>query len=161
MASLQSEASIRRGTILITGANGGLGVAMVRELLSRPDLANHYHGIYPVREASFATRLRSALKTRSEHSNEILSLDLTRLDDVRRIASDINMRISSGLIPPIRALILNAAFLEFEEQTWTQEGYDMAFASAYLGHWLLTLLLLQSLDRESGRILVIGSSAHE
>lgn len=150
-----------RGTVLITGANGGLGVAVVREILSRPDLASNNYGIYTVREASSAARLQSALETSSEHSNDILSLDLTRLDDVRRIASDVNARISSGLIPPIRALILNAAFLEFEEQTWTQDGYDMAFASAYLGHWLLTLLLLQSLDRESGRIVVIGSSAHE
>jgi NAD(P)-dependent dehydrogenase (short-subunit alcohol dehydrogenase family) len=70
-------------------------------------------------------------------------------------------RISAGEIPPIRALILNAGFLDFGKQSWTKDGLDTTFAANYLGHWLLTLLLLKSIDKESGRILVIGSQAHE
>lgn len=88
-------------------------------------------------------------------------MDLTRLDSVRETAATINERVKSGAIPPIRALVLNAAYLEFEQQTWTDDGFDTAFAAAYLGHWLLTMMLLESLDRDHGRIVVIGSSAHE
>ncbi len=43
----------------------------------------------------------------------------------------------------------------------TDDGLDTTFVANYLGHWLLTLLLLQSIDKESGRIVVIGSFAHE
>lgn len=64
-------------------------------------------------------------------------------------------------MPPIRALILNAGVLDFGKQTWTSDGFDVTFASNYLGHWLLTLLLLQSMDKEAGTIVVIGSQMHE
>ncbi|KAH7305533.1 hypothetical protein B0I35DRAFT_483884 [Stachybotrys elegans] len=42
-----------------------------------------------------------------------------------------------------------------------EEGFDVAFVANYLGHWLLTLLLLQVMDREHGRIVVVGSDAYE
>ncbi|KAH8760594.1 putative short-chain dehydrogenase [Diaporthe sp. PMI_573] len=118
-----------KGTVLLTGANGGLGVAMVKKIVLRPDLAN-LHGIY-------------------------------LLEDVRKVAADINVRVASGEVPLIHALILNAAYLEFGQQTWTADGFDNTFASAYLGHWLLTMLLLQSLDRQHGRIVVLASSTHD
>ncbi|KAK6949325.1 hypothetical protein Daesc_009400 [Daldinia eschscholtzii] len=151
-----------KGTILLTGANGGIGLAVVRKLVSQPDLAA-YHGLYAVRDASSAERLRSVLggPTAGPHPHDILSLDLTRLDDVRKVAASINARVAAGEIPAIRVLILNAAYLEFDQQTWTPEGFDTSFAASYLGHWLLTLLLLQSMDKDRGRILVIGSSAHD
>jgi len=70
-------------------------------------------------------------------------------------------RVSNGEIPPIRALILNAGFLDFGKQSWTQDGLDVTFAANYLGHWLLTLLLLKNIDREAGRIVILGSQSHE
>ncbi|KAI1416650.1 putative short-chain dehydrogenase [Hypoxylon sp. FL1857] len=151
-----------KGTIVLTGANGGLGLGVVRKIVSRPELVA-YHGLYAVRNASSSQRLRSVLAgaAAGPHPHDIVSLDLTRLDAVRDIATTINARVAAGEIPPIRALILNAAYLEFEEQTWTAEGFDTSFAATYLGHWLLTLMLLQSMDRDYGRILVIGSSAHD
>lgn len=98
-----------KGTILLTGANGGLGVAMVKQIASRPDLAN-LHGLYMVRDAASAPALRSAIAGAVRpHPHDVVSLDLTRLEDVRKVAADINARVASGQIPPIRALILNAA----------------------------------------------------
>ncbi|KAI3333062.1 putative short-chain dehydrogenase [Ustulina deusta] len=38
-----------KGTILITGANGGLGKALVSQVLSSPELSQH-HGLYTVRD---------------------------------------------------------------------------------------------------------------
>lgn len=150
-----------KGTILLTGANGSLGSAIVSEIASRPEFAA-YHGIYAVRNASAAPALKSALQAGSRpHSYDILSLDLADLESVRETATAINARIAAGEIPHIRAIILNAAYQEFDTQTWTADGFDTSFASNYLGHWLLTLLLLQSLDREYGRVVVLGSLAHE
>lgn len=70
-------------------------------------------------------------------------------------------RVAARELPPIRVLILNAGSQDFGQQTWTGDGFDTTFASNYLGHWLLTLLLLQSIDKENGRIIVIGSQSHE
>nr|BBJ34518.1 putative short-chain dehydrogenase/reductase [Alternaria solani] len=151
-------------TILVTGAGGGLGSAIAAHVSSR---LPSYHAIYTVRDTSRPHEaLRAALTSPhdgTEQQHEILSLDLARLSSVRAFAASVNRRVASGEIPPIRALILNAGLLEFEKQTWAADadgGFDLTFASNYLGHWLLTLLLLQSMNRDCGRIVMIGSSTH-
>ncbi|RYP62900.1 hypothetical protein DL770_009509 [Monosporascus sp. CRB-9-2] len=148
------------GTILVTGAGGGLGRAIAAHVSSELPV---YHGIYTVRDACRPNdALQAALSPQASH--EILSLDLAHLSSVREFAAAIKRRVASREIPPIRVLVLNAGFLEFEGQTWTagsEGGFDMSFASNYLGHWLLTLLLLQSMDRECGRVVIIGSAAHD
>ena len=162
------ENSPGKGTILLTGANGSLGSKMASQIASTPELAA-YHGLYAVRDAQNAPVLRSALAAQQQkqqyaspsHAHDIISLDLTDLSSVRAVAGDLNARVTAGEIPPIRALILNAGYLEFTAQTWTAGGFDLAFASNYLGHWLLTLLLLGSMDREEGRVVVVGSEAHD
>ncbi|KID94724.1 NAD(P)-binding domain protein, partial [Metarhizium majus ARSEF 297] len=150
-----------KGTIIVTGANGGLGSAIAEHIASRPELLGH-HGIYLVRDASAAPALAAALSRGSpSHKQEVASLDLTNLANVRQVAQHINSRVSAGQIPPIRALILNAGWLDFGKQAWTSDGFDVTFAANYLGHWLLTLLLLQSMDKEAGTIVVIGSQLHD
>lgn len=162
-----SQASPGKGTILLTGANGSLGSTMASQIASSPELAA-YHGIYAVRDAKAAPVLRSALAqhgskdTTNPHTHEVISVDLADLSSVRTAAASINARVAAGEIPPIRALILNAGYLEFTSQAWTPDGFDMTFASNYLGHWLLTVLLLQSMDRDAGaRVVVVGSEAHD
>ncbi|KAI5866713.1 putative short-chain dehydrogenase [Durotheca rogersii] len=150
-----------KGTILVTGANGALGSAIAERIAEQPELAA-YHGLYVVRDAAHAPALASALvRGGGAHAHDVVALDLTRPDDVRRVAKGINVRVAAGEIPPLRALVLNAGFQDFGRQSWTADGFDTTFAANYLGHWLLTLLLLQSLDREVGRIVVIGSQGHD
>ncbi|KAI1204771.1 NAD(P)-binding protein [Annulohypoxylon truncatum] len=152
----------RKGTIIVTGANGHLGSAIARHIVSSPEL-QAYHSIFIVRDGSATnSRLTSALKAGGEKASyEVVSLDLASLTNVRQVATTINGRVTAGTIPQIRGLVLNAAFIEFETQTWAEEGgFDMAFVANYLGHWLLTVMLLQSIDPETGRITIVGSDAH-
>lgn len=155
-----------KGSILITGANGGLGSAIVSRIVSKPDLAA-YHGIYTARNASSATALDAALgkaptaSTSPPHSFEKVSLDLSRLSSVREVAADISSRVQAGDIPPIQALVLNAGIEEFATQTWTEDGLDLTFATNYLSQWLLTLMLLGSMDREKGRVIWVTSWSHK
>ncbi|KAI1849853.1 hypothetical protein JX265_013556 [Neoarthrinium moseri] len=151
-----------KGTIIVTGANGHLGSSIVRHIISSPEL-QAYHSIFVVRDRSASnSKLTSALKGAGEKvSYEVVSMNLASLANVRQVATNINGRISAGSIPQIRALVLNAAFVEFETQTWAEEnGFDMAFVASYLGHWLLTVMLLQSMDLASGRITIVGSDSH-
>ncbi len=153
------------GTILLTGANGSLGSAIVSKIISSPDLASSYHGIYTVRQVDRATALNSLLQTvpapQQQHAHETVTLDLSRLDSVREVARDINSRVAAGLLPPLRAVILNAAYQEHTTQDFTRDGFDMTFQCNYLSHWLLVLLLLQSMDKEHGRVVILGSWSHE
>ncbi|KAI0547062.1 putative short-chain dehydrogenase [Xylaria curta] len=149
-----------KGTLLVTGANGALGSAIVQQLASNPELPACY-GLYTVRETTSTPALTAALRRNQTHQHDVLALDLTNLNDVRQVANSINARILAGEIPPIRALILNAGFQDFGKQSWTKDGLDTTFAANYLGHWLLTLLLLKSMDKEAGRIVIIGSQGHD
>lgn len=49
-----------KGTILVTGANGGLGSAIAEQIASKLELSA-YHGIYTVRDASAAPCLTAAI----------------------------------------------------------------------------------------------------
>ena len=80
-----------KGTILVTGANGGLGSAIAEQIASESKLSV-YHGLYTVRDATSAPTLASALaRGTSSHPHDVLSLDLTKLDDVRQVAEGINV----------------------------------------------------------------------
>ncbi|KAI0852724.1 putative short-chain dehydrogenase [Daldinia vernicosa] len=151
--------SATKGTILITGANGGLGSAIAKQASSEPKF-NGYHSLFAVRDATRAPALRSVLSN-ATHPYDLISLDLTDLDNVRQVAEAINARVAAGEIPSIQALILNAGFQDFGKQIWTEDGFDVTFSANYLGHWLLTLLLLKSINKDSGRIVVVGSQSHD
>ncbi|KAH7316992.1 putative short-chain dehydrogenase [Stachybotrys elegans] len=153
--------SSAKGTFVVTGTNGAIGSGIVSRFTSNAR-AELYHGIYTVRDAAApAQLLDDALsKAVAGHSHEKLSLELTDLDKVRVFAAALNARIESGEVPPIRAIILNAGYHEFREQTWTDDGLDTTFVANYLGHWLLVMLLLKSMDRESGRIIWMSSWSH-
>ncbi|KAI5919910.1 putative short-chain dehydrogenase [Camillea tinctor] len=153
-------ATATKGTIVVTGANGALGSAIVEQIASKPEFSA-YHGLYTVRDTMHAPALISALTHGPTHPHDLVALDLTKLDNVRQVAEGINVRVSTGKLQPIRALILNAGFQDFGNQSWTSEGLDTTFAANYLGHWLLTLLLLKSMDKEAGRIVIIGSQGHD
>lgn len=151
----------------------GLGSAITRHIAGSPELAE-YHGLYTVRSTSNAQLstlsaqagstspdLTTAPGRRQSHTCELITLDLTSQRSIRDAAHTINARVAAGDIPPIRALVLNAGLQDFGKQQWLDDGLDVTFASNYLGHWLLVLLLLKSMDREHGRIVVVGSQAHE
>ncbi|KAK7954644.1 NAD(P)-binding protein [Apiospora saccharicola] len=149
-----------KGSIIMTGTNGGLGCAIVRRITSTPELVR-YHGIYLVRDATQATAFKSLLASAPpSHSYEIISLELCRLADGREVARGLKSRIAAGEIPPIRALLLVAGYTDAGLQLWTDEGFDVAFVSNYLGHWLLTMMLLESMDREAGLVIIMGSSSY-
>src|SRR5207248_604197 len=80
-----------------------------------------------VRDAAHAPALDSVLATSSKHPHEAISIDLTDLDSVRKAAEAINLQVSEGKIPQIRALVLNAGFQDFGKQTWTKDGFDTMF----------------------------------
>jgi NAD(P)-dependent dehydrogenase (short-subunit alcohol dehydrogenase family) len=148
------------GSIVLTGANGGLGIGFVSELLKSPH-AISYRAIYTVRNVKTAQSLQAALKNApATHKHEISALDLTTIASVRAWADTINSRVADGSLPPIRALILNAAFQDETKQVFTSDGLDANFEINYLANFLLILLLLQSIDKTHGRIVFVSSCAH-
>ncbi|KAH8844088.1 hypothetical protein MCOR27_008563 [Pyricularia oryzae] len=153
-----------KGAIIVTGANGGLGSAIANKLLSEAQYAE-YHMIFTVRNVEKANVLQEVIDSHRgkgiSSSYDVVPLDLTSLASGRKLADDINARVAAGSIPPIRALVLNAGWQEWTTESFTKDGFEMAFQSNYLTHWLLTVKLLQSMDKNKGRIVVLGSWSHD
>ncbi|KAK0113493.1 hypothetical protein ONS96_014357 [Cadophora gregata f. sp. sojae] len=155
-----------KGTVLVTGANGGLGSAFAANFLTSPQ-AKEYRALFTVRNPATARDLQAVIEKGPKDSNsEVLPLDLGSLENVRSLAADINERVGNGILEPIRALVLIAAFQDassesLKPQAFTQEGYEMAFGANYLANFVFVLDLLQSMDKEHGRIVFVSSWTHD
>ncbi|TVY87641.1 Protochlorophyllide reductase A-like protein [Lachnellula willkommii] len=147
------------GTVLVTGPNGGIGIGFVSQLLQSP-CATIHETIYAVRDPEKAVALQTVLKTApKDHKHLVLPLDLTSLDNIRQFAADINKRVATGSLQPIQALVLNAGVKDCMGDNFTKDGYEHTFAVNYLANFLLSLLLLESIDKQCGRIVYVGSTA--
>ncbi|GIZ49980.1 hypothetical protein CKM354_001299500 [Cercospora kikuchii] len=149
------------GTILLTGASGGLSRGFIQQLFE----SNHCEelfGLYTTRDPSFCPDLVRLLDSApAGHHYALEQLDLSSLDNVRKFAASVKARVASGFLPPIRAILINATVWQADGQKFSVDGLEMNFAANYLAHFLLVLLLLGSMDRECGRIVVTSSAAHD
>ena len=150
-----------KGTFILTGANGGLGAATVTRFLASPD-AQTSKGVFTVRNPATADAAKKALQG-SPHpaQHEIFPLDFSTLASVRTGAAEINRKVKAGEFPPIRALVLNAAIQNGKGQKFTDDGFELHLGVNYLANWLLVLLLLESVDRDKGRIVIVSSWSHD
>uniref|UniRef100_A0A8C7GP25 Dehydrogenase/reductase (SDR family) X-linked n=1 Tax=Oncorhynchus kisutch TaxID=8019 RepID=A0A8C7GP25_ONCKI len=92
-------------------------------------------------------------------SVEFDQLNLASLQSVRQFVQNIKRR---GL--PLHILVNNAAVMLVPEGR-TEEGFERHFGVNYLGHFLLTLLLLDTLKHSGkrgscSRVVTLSSSAH-
>ncbi|XP_028995279.1 dehydrogenase/reductase SDR family member on chromosome X isoform X2 [Betta splendens] len=90
---------------------------------------------------------------------EFVFVDLTSLTSVRRFAQTFKVR---GL--PLHVLVNNAGTMLVPERQ-TEDGFEFHFGLNYLGHFLLTHLLLDSLSRSGrhgccSRIVNVSSATH-
>jgi NAD(P)-dependent dehydrogenase (short-subunit alcohol dehydrogenase family) len=158
-----------KGTILVTGANGGLGRGYVTAF-SRSPYAKDYRGIYLDRDDAAAQELEAFCRTKvqprcPDHKWEAAALDLGNLARIRAFAGDINARVASGSLEPIRALVLVAGYLDVgpeasKPRRFTEDGHEAVWGINYLANFLLVLLLLRSMDKEHGRVVMVSSWAH-
>src|SRR6202022_178747 len=148
-----------KGTVLVTGANGGLGTAFVSQFLNA---STPYFGLFTVRSlAGPSSNSLKNLVSSTNQPNAIMPLDLGNLASVRAFANDVNEQVASSKIPKIRSLVLNAAAQETRRQTYTTDGLEMTFEVNYLANFLLVLLLLKSMDPDVGRIVIVSSFSHD
>jgi NAD(P)-dependent dehydrogenase (short-subunit alcohol dehydrogenase family) len=151
------------GTVLITGANGTLGIEYVKALLT---LHPQYTIVGTVRNPSPEADPNTAALMRviKEHAGAkvlVQRLDLGRLADVRMFADRLSSQIDRGELPRISAIVCNAATWSLESgQKFTHDGLEATFQVCHLSHYLMVLKLLGHMDMNSGRIVMLGSITH-
>jgi NAD(P)-dependent dehydrogenase (short-subunit alcohol dehydrogenase family) len=127
-------------TVVITGANSGLGLETAKALAA--------HGASVTIAVRSATRGAEAAKEIG-HDTEVRSLDLASLESVRAFAADWG---ELGI-----DILINNAGVMYTPLLRTQEGFELQIGTNHLGHFALTNLLLPNI---TGRVVTVSSVAH-
>ncbi|XP_054485771.1 retinol dehydrogenase 14 [Agelaius tricolor] len=149
--------SMRGKTVIITGANSGLGRAAAAELLRMQ--ARVIMGCRDRARAERAAReIRAEVGERADGGGELVvrELDLASLRSVRAFCHRVLQEESR-----LDVLINNAGIFQCPYMK-TEDGFEMQFGVNHLGHFLLTNLLLGLLKNSApSRIVVVSSKLYK
>src|SRR6201985_2976682 len=135
-------------TVLITGANAGLGKDIARQLALRPEFA-HIYLVCRNRDKAIAARTELEAQT-GRRIFDIVLMDVANLDSVRAGLA--------GISGSVDALVMNAGVIGPRSMALTADGVTTVFATNVLGH----VVLLEGLLAEGrlGEVAVfVGSEA--
>jgi NAD(P)-dependent dehydrogenase (short-subunit alcohol dehydrogenase family) len=142
-------------TVIVTGANAGIGFATTEYLAARPG----WHVVLACRNKTKAEAALAAItQTHSDSRVSIVPLDLFSLASVRRFPA----ALASMQLPPIGALVLNAGGINMKAKSveFTEDGFERTFQLNFLGHFLLAYLLIPQM-LEAARIVFVSSDLHD
>ncbi|TWW68764.1 Retinol dehydrogenase 14 [Takifugu flavidus] len=152
---LRYPADTMRGkTVIVTGANCGIGKALAGELLKLQARV-----VMACRDQQSAQEAAQDLKNQAgpEQGEVVIKhLDLASLRSVRKFCEEIIEEEEK-----IDVLINNAGIYQCPYSK-TEDGFEMQFGVNHLGHFLLTHLLLDLLKASSpSRIVVVSSKLYK
>ena len=138
-------------TAVVTGGNAGIGKETAVDLAKR--------GARVIIGCRNLEKGKEALKEIQERSGSkdifLEKIDLASLDSVRKFADSI-LKSERRL----DILINNAGVMACDYQK-TEDGFEMQFGTNHLGHFLLTMLLLDLLKKSApSRIVNLSSLGH-
>jgi NAD(P)-dependent dehydrogenase (short-subunit alcohol dehydrogenase family) len=127
-------------TVVVTGANSGIGFHAARELAA--------HGAKVILAVRDAEGKGADAAARMTGDVEVRKLDLADLSSVRAFASGIEQL----------DLLVNNAGVMATPRRETADGFELQLGTNHLGHFALTGLLLDKL--RGGRVTTVSSGAH-
>ncbi len=137
---------LRGKTVVITGANSGIGLAAAEAMIAR---GAHVQLVCRNRQRGQAALQRVSACSAEGGSAHLLLADLADLSSVRALAGEL-------AAVEIDVLIHNAGSLETTRRL-TPAGLEFDLALHLVGPYLLTTLLLPALRDRRGRVLFVSS----
>ena len=141
-------------SVIVTGANSGLGFECAKAIAR----ANEgWQVVLACRNMAKGEAAKQKIVAETgSNAVSVLALDLASLQSVR----DGVAVFKESNLPPLRGLINNAGIQVFSGLAYTEDGFETTFGTNHLGHFLLTSLLLDSMQ-EPARIVVVSSGTHD
>lgn len=136
---------------LITGANSGMGKASTAILA---DMG--FHVVMLCRDQARGRAAYEEITGVAGRKVDLMLCDLGSMASIRSFVSSFRERFDK-----LDVLINNAGVITLDRRE-TMDGLELQFGVNHIGHFLLTTLLLDLLERsESGRIVIYSSGAHK
>jgi NAD(P)-dependent dehydrogenase (short-subunit alcohol dehydrogenase family) len=144
-------ASQQGKTVVITGANSGLGFESAKFLAAKGATV-----VLACRDTSKAeTATLEIRKATPDAKLEVLALDLSSLKSVENFAGIFSKKYAS-----LDVLLNNAGLMAIPRRL-TADGFEMQLGTNHLGHFALTMHLLPLLEKaQAPRIVSVSSLAH-
>jgi NAD(P)-dependent dehydrogenase (short-subunit alcohol dehydrogenase family) len=142
-------------SVVITGANVGIGFAAAKFVAAHPD----WHVVLACRsELRAKDAIRNIQQARPAASLSYAPLDLFSLASVRRLPQE----LEALRIPAINGLILNAGGINMKAKSleFSEDGFERTFQLNFLGHFLLANLMIEQM-LEPARIIFVSSDLHD
>ncbi|PLB46269.1 NAD(P)-binding protein [Aspergillus steynii IBT 23096] len=121
---------------LVTGANSGLGEATVAALATHRPAKIYLAARSRSKAEGALERIRSTSSEASKTDISILDLDLASFESVKAAAARVNREVDR-----LDILQLNGGIAMLPHDV-TKDGFELQFGTNYLGHALLTQLLM-------------------
>ncbi|MEK6478448.1 oxidoreductase [Catalinimonas sp. 4WD22] len=137
---------------IVTGANTGLGYETALALAKKGGKV-----IMACRNLSKANAAKTKIETEVPKADlEVMEIDLSSLQSVRNFA-----KVYQSKFDRLDVLINNAGVM-MPPYTQTEDGFELQLGANYLGHFLLTGLLLDTiLKTPNSRVVTLSSIAHK
>jgi NAD(P)-dependent dehydrogenase (short-subunit alcohol dehydrogenase family) len=150
--TVDSIPSLEGKTVLVTGANSGLGLESARALA-----AKGAHVLMAVRNLDKGQKALEEIRAEQPLASlQLVALDLGSLSSVRSCAAQL---LASQ--QRLDALLNNAGIMAIP-YTRTPDGFEAQFGTNHLGHFALTGLLFPLLLKSPGaRVVNVSSQAHQ
>ncbi|MEM9928943.1 MAG: SDR family oxidoreductase [Bacteroidota bacterium] len=148
-----SSVAMEDKTILITGANDGIGRATAERLAARGA-----HLVLACRDEVKAQRTAQNITEKTgNHKIDTLPLDLADFTSIRAAADEFLAEH-----PKLDVLINNAGCYT-DSLELTKDGYELQFGVNHLGHFLLTMALMPAIRccRLCSRVINLSSALHK
>jgi NAD(P)-dependent dehydrogenase (short-subunit alcohol dehydrogenase family) len=133
---------------IITGGASGIGIETARALVSAgADVT------LAVRRPEAAEVIAADLRTAGKGKVDVREIDLSDLASIRVFIS--------GWDVPLHILVNNAGIMALPNREVTPQGWELQFATNFLGHFALALGLRQALAAAEGaRVVSLSSNAN-
>ncbi|KAH8275610.1 hypothetical protein KR026_011491, partial [Drosophila bipectinata] len=137
--------------VIVTGCNTGIGKETVLELAHRG--ATVYMACRDMNKCDQARK--EIIETTDNHNIFSLQLDLSSMESIRNFVTRFKSKETK-----LHILINNAGVMDIPRLV-TKDGFEMQIGVNHMGHFLLTLLLIDVLKASApSRIVVVSSLAH-
>jgi NAD(P)-dependent dehydrogenase (short-subunit alcohol dehydrogenase family) len=147
-----ANANLTGKVVIVTGGSGGIGQAIVESFARQKAIV-----IMANRNVANAIDAADVIAQKTGGDIRVMHLDLGSFESVRSFAKMFLHKFNGEL----HYLINNAGILGESGSRVSQDGFELTLQVNYLGHFLLTELLLPALrQNRPSRVINVASTAH-